>query len=63
MEWPMLTNVPEACSFMGLAGYYRWFVEGFSKIENPITKFTEEEQEVCLDREMWENFIGSRSIC
>jgi hypothetical protein len=28
----------EVCSFMGLAGYYRWFVEGFSKIENPITK-------------------------
>jgi hypothetical protein len=23
---------------MGLAGYYRWFVEGFSKIANPITK-------------------------
>jgi hypothetical protein len=22
--------------FMGLAGYYRWFVEGFSKIANPI---------------------------
>jgi hypothetical protein len=25
-------------SFMGLAGYYRQFVEGFSKIENPITE-------------------------
>jgi hypothetical protein len=29
-------NVPEVHSFMGLAGYYRWFIEGFSKIENPI---------------------------
>jgi hypothetical protein len=37
MEWPALTNVPEVCSFMGLAGYYRWFVEGFLNIENPIT--------------------------
>jgi hypothetical protein len=37
MEWPALTNVQEVCSFMGLAGYYRCFVEGFSKIENPIT--------------------------
>jgi hypothetical protein len=36
MEWPMSMNVPEVHSFMGLAGYYRRFVEGFSKIENPI---------------------------
>jgi hypothetical protein len=38
MEWTTSTNVQEAHSFMGLAGYYRRFVEGFSKIANPITK-------------------------
>ena len=36
MEWPAPMNVPEVCSFMGLAGYYRWVVEGFSKIANLI---------------------------
>jgi hypothetical protein len=36
MEWPVPMNVLEVCSFMGLEGYYRQFVEGFSKIENPI---------------------------
>jgi chemotaxis signal transduction protein len=29
MEWPALTNVPKVRRFMGLAGYYRWFIEGF----------------------------------
>jgi hypothetical protein len=38
MEWPVSTNVLELRSLMGLAGYYRQFVEGFSKIENLITE-------------------------
>ena len=38
VEWPMPTNVLEVHSFMGLAGYCRRFVEGFSKIANPITE-------------------------
>jgi hypothetical protein len=37
MEWPVPKNAREVRSFMGLAGYYQIFGEGFSKIEKPIT--------------------------
>jgi hypothetical protein len=37
MEWPVMKNVHEVRSFMGIDGYYRRFMEGFSKIVKPIT--------------------------
>jgi hypothetical protein len=37
MEWPTLKDVSNISSFMGLAGYYRRFIKGFSMIGCPIT--------------------------
>ncbi|GJX45992.1 putative nucleotidyltransferase, ribonuclease H [Tanacetum coccineum] len=34
-KWPRLTSVTEVRSFLGLAGYYRRFVEGFSRLALP----------------------------
>jgi hypothetical protein len=38
MKWAAPTNVQELHIFMVLPAYYRWFVESFSKIANPITE-------------------------
>ena len=37
MNWPTPRNVTDVRSFMGLAGYYRRFIEGFSKVVHAIT--------------------------
>ena len=39
MNWPTPRNVTDARYFMGLAGYYRRFIEGFSKVTHLITYF------------------------
>ena len=43
LKWPRPTNVTEIRSFLGLAGYYRRFVEGFSKIVVSLTWLTQKE--------------------
>jgi len=40
MNWPIPKNLTEVRSFMGLARYYRRFVQNFSKIATPLTNLT-----------------------
>ena len=44
VNWKPPTNVNEIRNFLGLAGYYRKFVEGFSKLAAPLTKLTRKEE-------------------
>ena len=57
-KWPTPTSVTKIRSFLGLAGYYKRFVEGFSKLVPPLTALTQKGKkylwtEECEQRFRW----------
>lgn len=40
LQWETLNSVIEVRIFLGLAGYYKKFIEGFSKLALSLTQFT-----------------------
>ena len=40
MSWERLKSIFKIRSFLGLAGYYRRFIEDFSRLEAPMTRLT-----------------------
>jgi hypothetical protein len=55
-EWSVPRNVAEVRSFMGLAGYYRRFITGFSKIAHPITSLQRKEETFQWTKECEKSF-------
>jgi hypothetical protein len=45
LNWMPPTNSLEIQSFLGLAGYYRWFINDFSKIAKPMTRLLEKNKD------------------
>jgi hypothetical protein len=56
LNWRPPKNVPEIRSFLGLAGYYRRFIERFSKIVKPLTTLLEKRKEFKWDDKCQSSF-------
>jgi hypothetical protein len=54
--WKIPKTVTKVWSFLGLVGYYRRFIEGFSKIAKPMTSLLEKGKEFNWTSECQESF-------
>ena len=48
-DWSTPKNATDIRSFLGLAGYYRKFIQDFSKIAAPLTQLTKKNQAFVWD--------------
>nr|GEW01031.1 RNA-directed DNA polymerase [Tanacetum cinerariifolium] len=55
-KWPRPTSVTEIRSFLGLAGYYGRFVEGFSRLSLPLTKLMRKGEKFVWNEEREKSF-------
>nr|GEX13863.1 reverse transcriptase domain-containing protein [Tanacetum cinerariifolium] len=63
-SWAALTTPTKVRQFIGLAGYYRRFIEGFSLISRPLTKLTQKNKKYEWGKEEKEAFQTlKRKLC
>ncbi|GKD26409.1 transposon ty3-I gag-pol polyprotein, partial [Tanacetum coccineum] len=60
MNWQAPKSVGEIQSFLGLAGYYRRFIQDFSKIASSLTKLTKKNTPFMWGKEQEEAFVTLR---
>ncbi|KAK8948495.1 hypothetical protein KSP39_PZI006255 [Platanthera zijinensis] len=64
MDWSRPNTPKEIRSFLGLAGYYRRFVEGFSSLAAPLTKLTQKNVAFVWSEKCEEAFLElKRRLC
>jgi hypothetical protein len=58
INWERPKNASEVRSFLGLAGYYRRFIKGFSQIALPMTRLTRKEISFKWDSKCEKSFMS-----
>ena len=61
-EWPVPKNVTNIRSFMGITGYYRNFIEVFSKIDYPITSLRKKGKKFGWSKKCTESFNKLKNL-
>jgi hypothetical protein len=56
VEWKRPITITEIRSFLGLAGYYRRFIEGFTQLAAPLTRLTRKDIKFKWTNDCEENF-------
>jgi hypothetical protein len=55
-KWKQPSNVSEVRSFLGMAGYYRRFIKGFSSIEKPMIELLKKDNKFVWTPKCEESF-------
>ena len=42
-DWPLLTDLGQVRSFLGLCNYFRKFIQGYAKLADPLVKLTKKD--------------------
>ena len=61
-DWLVPKNVMDVWSFMGITGYYQRFIEGFSRIANPITSLQKKENKFDWNKKCEESFKNLKTL-
>jgi hypothetical protein len=56
LDWEPPKSIHQVQSFLGLAGYYRWFIPNFSKISKPTTELLKKGTKYVWSKECDEAF-------
>ena len=60
--WPVPKDINDVRSFMGITGYYRRFIEGFSRMTNPITSLQKKGKKFDWNQKCKDSFKNIKNL-